>query len=243
MRRFARLRSTGVSAGLLAALLTSGCGYQSSYVAPLDGRARVIWNSSDREATVTLAGGGLSQACEVAIRQLTTQERMPLEGSFVRLPELEPTASVTYRVSSYGGGYWVPRYYGPDIIVVHPGIPPRLLRPPVFVPSLVLTGLPVYRVGAPVGGGIGKGGLRMGRGGGGSGMSGGGGDAGKGLAILAVIAIVVMPVISISLATVRPESERQASEAIDAANAYNDVLRSGNSPCDPQLATDAGGSS
>ena len=82
----------------------------------------------------------------------------------------------------------------------------------------------------------------MGRGGG-SGMSSGGGDAGKGLAILAVIAIVVMPVISISLATVRPESERQASEAIDAANAYNDVLRSGNSPCDPQLATDAGGSS
>ena len=242
MRRFARLRSTGVSAGLLAALLTSGCGYQSSYVAPLDGRARVIWNSSDREATVTLAGGGLSQACEVAIRQLTTQERMPLEGSFVRLPELEPTASVTYQVGSYGGGYWVPRYYGPNIIVVHPGIPPRLLRPPLFVPSLVRPGLPVYRVGAPVGGGIGKGGLRMGRGGG-SGMSGGGGDAGKGLAILAVIAIVVMPVISISLATVRPESERQASEAIDAANAYNDVLRSGNSPCDPQLATDAGGSS
>ena len=222
-------------------MLSSGCGYQSSYVAPLDGRARVIWNSSDREATVTLAGGGLSQACEVAIRQLTNQERMPLEGSFVRLPELEPTASVTYQVGSYGGGYWVPRYYGPNIIVVHPGIPPRMLRPPLFVPSLVRPGLPVYRVGAPVGG-IGKGGLRMGRGGG-SGMSSGGGDAGKGLAILAVIAIVVMPVISISLATVRPESERQASEAIDAANAYNDVLRSGNSPCDPQLATDAGGSS
>ena len=90
-------------------MLSSGCGYQSSYVAPLDGRARVIWNSSDSEATVTLSGGGLSQACEVAIRQLTNQERMPLEGSFVHLPKLEPTASVRYQVGSYGALYWVTR--------------------------------------------------------------------------------------------------------------------------------------
>jgi len=225
--------------GLLAlVMLASSCGYQSSYVPPVDGRARVIWNERDSEATVTLAGAGLTQACEVALRQLTGHERMPLLDSFVQLPE--SPSEMQYRPGSYGGEYWVPRYYGPNIVVVHPGVPPLLPRPPLFVPMVVRHGGPIYRV-PPAVGGV-RGGARFGSGGGGRfGGGGGGGDAGKGLAILAVIAIVVMPVISITLATVRPESERQASQAIDAVNAYNDMLRGGNSPCDPAVAAAVGG--
>jgi hypothetical protein len=212
----------GAYVSLFAALY--GCGYTSSYVAPIDGRARVIWNSSDSEATVSLGGGSLGQACQSAIRQLTGHERMPLERSFVPLPSL-PSAT-PYQVTSIGNEYYVPRYYGPDIIVVHPGVLPHLPHPPLFVPRLVRPGFPVARLSSPVGGGT-----RVGSIGGSS--SGSSGDAGKGLAILAVVAIVVMPVISITLASVRPESERQASQAIDAVNAYNDMLRGGGSPCEP----------
>lgn len=219
-------------------MLVNGCGYQSSYVPPVDGRARVIWNDRDSEATATLAGGGLTQACEIALRQLTGHERMPLNDSFVQLPEAP--SELQYRLGSYGGEYWVPRYYGPNIVVIHPGVPPLLPRPPLFVPMVVRPGGPIYRV-PPAVGGIRGGGPRFGSGGGARIGGGGGGDAGKGLAVLAVIAIVVMPVISITLATVRPESERQASQAIDAVNAYNDMLRGGNSPCDPSLAAATGG--
>ncbi len=213
----------GAYVSLFAAL--SGCGYTSSYVAPIDGRARVVWNSSDSEASVSLGGGSLSPACQSAIRQLTGHERIPLERSFIQLPSL-PSAT-PYQVTSIGTEYYVPRYYGPDIIVVHPGVLPHLPHPPLFVPRIVRPGFPIARLSSSVGGvRIGS----VGRIGGGSGSS---GDAGKGLAILAVVAIVVMPVISITLASVRPESERQASQAIDAVNAYNDMLRGGGSPCEP----------
>lgn len=221
---------------LLAWLASTGCGYESSYVAPSDGRPRVIWNSKDSEATVTLAGGGLGRDCQAALRQLTGRERIPLDDGFVRLPELESVAQ--YRLSGYGNEYWVPRYYGADIVVVNPGMPPLLPRPPLFVPFVPHRHAgSIYRVGPSVGGGMRSGGgLRLG-----SGSGGGSGDAGKGLAILAAVAIVVMPVISITVATVRPESEKQASEAIDAVNALSDMLRSGGSPCQPEAAPGYGG--
>ncbi len=228
--------AAGLCASVCAWLASAGCGYESSYVPPADGRPRVIWNSKDSEATVTLAGGGLGRDCQVALRQLTGHERLPLDESFVRLPELE--SSQPYRLTAgYGSEYWVPRYYGPNIIVIHPGVPPMLPRPPLFVPFVPRPHVgSIYRVGPSVGGGVRSGGFRIG-----GGSGGGGGDAGKGLAVLAAVAIVVMPVISITLATVRPESERQASEAIDAVNALNDLLRSGNSPCQFDAAQTVGG--
>ena len=159
-----------------------------------------------------------------------------MDQSFVQLPTLD--APSPYQMAAYQGEY-VPRYYGPNIIVINPGIPPHLPRPPLFVPMLTRPGMPGPRIAPPVAGGVRMGGSSGGRifgGGGGS------GDAGKGLAVLAVVAIVVMPIISISLATVRPESEKQASAAIDAVNAYNDMLRGGHSPCDFDAAPEAGGS-
>jgi hypothetical protein len=76
----------------MATMLSGGCGYTVQLRATIDGRARVVWNSSDSEATATLAGGGLSQECEVAIRQLTGQERMPLDRQLrsVARAELQP---------------------------------------------------------------------------------------------------------------------------------------------------------
>lgn len=224
----------------MATIGGSGCSYTSSYVPPVDGRARVIWNSQDSEATVTLAGGSLSRDCQGAIRQLTGQERVPVGTGFVQLPSLDPPEP--YQLASYRGEY-VPRYYGPTIIVVQPGLAPHLPRPPLFIPGLGRPGFPPSRIAPPLAGGVRMGSGGGGRGFGGSSMGSGGGDAGKAFVVLAVVAIVVMPVISITLATVRPESERQASQAIDAANAYNDMLRSGNSPCDPELVPEAGGSS
>ena len=227
--------SVGLLASVVAWLAGLGCGYESSYVPPSDGRARVIWNSKDSEATVSLSGGGLGRDCQLALRQLTGHARIPVENSFVQLPELESASP--YRLSGYGQEYWVPRYYGPDIVVIHPGVPPHLPRPPLFVPAAPRPHVgAIYRGGPSVGGGgRSSGGFRLGGG------SGGGGDAGKGLAILAVVAIVVMPVISITLATVRSESEKQAAEAIDAAHALNDMLRSGGSPCQPEAVPSLGG--
>ena len=234
-------RADGLGASLgffaLATFGSGGCGYTSNYVPPIDGRARVIWNSQDSEATATLAGGSLSSECQAAIRQLTGHERIPLDRGFVQLPTL-PSAEPYQMIPSYRGEY-VPRYYGPNIIVIHPGLAPHFPRPPLFIPGLGRPGFPPHRIATPVAGGV-----RMGGGGGrGFGGSSGGSDAGKAFVVLAVVAIVVMPVISITLATVRPESERQASQAIDAVNAYNDMLRNGNSPCDPAFAPEAGGAS
>jgi len=222
----------GAYVSLFAALC--GCGYTSSYVPPMDGRARVVWDSSSSEATVSLAGGSLSQTCRGMLQQLTSHDRIPLENGFVSLPSL--SSPVSYQAPMSGSEPYVPRYYGADIVVIHPGLPPHLPHPPLFVPRLVRPGMIGSSFSPSVGGSI-RGGS-VGRIGGGSGSS-GGGDAGKALAIVAVIAIVVMPVISISLASVRPESERQASQAIDAVNAYNDMLRGGGSPCEPSAVGDA----
>ncbi len=214
----------GAYVSLFAAL--SGCGYTSSYVPPMDGRARVVWDSSNSEATVSLSGGSLSRTCQGALRQLTGHERIPIERSFVQLPSLP--SPMPYQVPMSGSEYYVPRYYGPDIMVSYPGMVPRLPHPPLFVPRLVRLGTASAHVSPSLGGGG-----SVGHSGGSSSSS---GDAGKALALAAVIAIVVMPVISISLASVRPESERQASQAIDAANAYNDMVRGGGSPCEADAA-------
>ena len=101
---------------LLAAATVSGCGYTSRYVAPADGRARVIWKDDD--VVVDVAGAPLSPQCRGEVEAQTRAARAR------PLPAL--------------GGYWAPRYYGPSIVVVDPSAAPLLLRPPLFSPSLSL---------------------------------------------------------------------------------------------------------
>ncbi|HLM74431.1 MAG TPA: hypothetical protein VK459_17115, partial [Polyangiaceae bacterium] len=123
------------------------------------------------------------------------------------------------------GGFWVPMYFGPRIVVVHRGVAPT--------PRVRAT-----RVGAG-GGGSGVKAVRHGGGGGGgsiagggsSGGGGGGGDIGKGAVVLAVVALIALPAIAIGLSLGRTEDEKGTALAIDRVNAYNDLARTPGSPC------------
>ncbi len=75
------------------------------------------------------------------------------------------------------------------------------------------------------------------RGGGGGGS--GGNDA---LTKLAIIALIVLPAVAIGLAVANPESSSSSSQAIDQVNAYNDLVRSGQSACALQPFDVGGGS-
>src|SRR5258706_8362088 len=81
-------------------LLLIGCGYQSQYAAPQDGRARVLWN--DDHLVTNLSSLAHSDECHQASWWL----RHPGEETD-RRPAIAP-------------GVWVPRYYGPDIVVINP---------------------------------------------------------------------------------------------------------------------------
>lgn len=211
--------------------LCAACGYQSQYVPPIDGKARVVWHSRDSEAVVSVGGLAITADCQTALRLLTRRSRMPLDtGDSMTFPE--PTTEQPLLTLHTESVFWVPRYYGPNIVVVNPGMAPVFARPPVFTHPM--SRFPVGTVvskGAPGGGVSRGGGVRLG----------GGGDAGRGLAVLAAVALVVMPAISIPVAVVRPESERQASEAIDGTNALNDLVRSGQLPCAAEMSPPSGG--
>jgi hypothetical protein len=189
----------------LAAL--SGCGsYISDYVPPDDGRARAVW----RDGKVEMEGADLSGACAAEIGFQTNEPPPPYTGGS------------TVRVH---GGFWVPMYFGPRIVVVHRGVAPT--------PRVRAT-----RVGAG-GGGSGVKAVRPGGGGGGgsiagggsSGGGGGGGDIGKGAVVLAVVALIALPAIAIGLSLGRTEDEKGTALAIDRVNAYNDLARTPGSPC------------
>ena len=199
------------------AFAAAGCSYQSSYVAPTDGRARVVWGSHDTP-TVDLGGVNPSGECNAEL-QRGPELRLPPPVSHV---ELQPG----------GVDFWVPRYYGPRILVVRPGLVPFFPRPPLFVPTLVAPRLggsvPLSGFGRVAGG--------VARGGGGSSGSlnlGGGRDAGAVVVILLVIAATTLPVVALGLAASMPESAGKTAGAIDLANAYNDLARSEGSPCAP----------
>jgi hypothetical protein len=132
------------------------------------------------------------------------------------------------RIHGPSGGFWVPLYYGPRLVVV--GGAPPILRPLVFSPSLTLArafassfaSSGSVRVPAPS-----SGGFRLGGGSGG----GGGGDAGKVLVYVAVIALLILPALDLGLALYRPETERLAAQVADQVNAYNDLARTPGTFC------------
>jgi hypothetical protein len=170
-------------------LLLFGCGYQSQYVAPSDGRARVLWN--DDHLVTNLDSLPRTQDCHEATWWL----RHPAERIDRRLT-LAPVV-------------WVPRYYGPDIVVINAGVPPILPRPVLFSPSLTVAhALATSTPRAPSG--------RLDK---------------ELAAILMVIAIVVLPIVDVTFAALQPESDSRSADAIDEVNAFNDLARSGGNPC------------
>lgn len=200
--------------GTLSLGLVSACSYESVYVAPRDGRARVVWK--DNAPTVELAGSPYNDGCGSELQALSGYHSMATtEGSIVFN---DATRSLT--APTLSGGYWVPRYYGPPIIVVTPGLVPRLLAPPLFLPRLSPS---VAITRAALGGGFGGGSFR------------GGSGSGKGLGYLMIaaliVAVVALPAVDIGFAASSPQSAGTASKAIDLANLYNDLVRSERSAC------------
>jgi hypothetical protein len=213
-RRTSNTALAALAAASLAAL--SGCGsYISDYVPPDDGRARAVW----RDGKVEMEGADLSGACAAEIGYETNE------------PPPTYTGGSTVRVH---GGFWVPVYFGPRIVVVRRGVAPS---PPRYRATRVTT---LSGGGGSSGGGSGVGSVSGGGGGGGSkfsgggsssGGGGGGSDIGKGAVVLAVVALIALPAIALGLSLGRTEAEKQTALTIDRVNAYNDLARTPGSPC------------
>ncbi|WP_437753963.1 hypothetical protein [Sorangium sp. So ce1389] len=205
--------------GVLALAALSGCGsYISDYVPPPDGRARPVY----RDGAVVMEIGGPTPAC------LSGEDgpggALP---PYLEQASRGPAQAAPVRVS---GGFWVPVYFGPRIVVEHRGVappPPHLHRPGPGIarsPASPSRGVPSRPGGsAPSGGNASSGG------------SGGGGDGAGAAAVLlatfAVVALVALPPVAVGLSVGRPEREKDTALALDHVNAFNDLARTPGSPC------------
>ncbi|XXX81804.1 hypothetical protein WMF30_23885 [Sorangium sp. So ce134] len=205
--------------GALALAALAGCGsYIPDYVPPPDGRARPVY----RDGAVAMEMGGPVPEC------LSGEP-----GSVGAPPPVrEPAQAPPVRVS---GAFWVPVYFGPQIVVERRGVaPPPLHRHPAEPAIVRHAASPAKGI---KGGNAKSGGAASGgnAGSGGSGGS-GGGDAGSAaasalLAAFAVVALVALPPVAVGLSVGRPEREKETAIALDHVNAYNDSARTPGSPC------------
>ncbi|WP_437687368.1 hypothetical protein [Sorangium sp. So ce176] len=203
-----------VALGALALAALSGCGsYVSEYVPPPDGRARPVY--SDGAVAMELGG---------AIPDCLSGE----PGSGAALPPYpartsrDPAASPV-RVT---GGFWVPIYFGPRIVVERRGVappPPHRHRPG---PDVARTPASPSKGSKPAPGGSSSSG-----GSGGSGSDGGNAAASILLATVAVLALAALPPIAVGLSVGSPERDEDSALALDQVNAYNDLARTPGSPC------------
>jgi hypothetical protein len=195
-------------ATLAATLAQPGCAYESAYVAPLDGRARLVWKGND--VVADLAGAPAGQACLEQLAAWSPSGHLRFSSGDIKLEAPRPDRLVV----SPAVAFWVPIYFGAPIIAPAPGIVPLLPQPVLFAPSLALPGVlgrSAVAGGAAVGGGANL-------------------DLGKFAVALAVIALVVLPIVDISVAAEAPEGSR-SSEAIEQVNVFNDLARSAYTPC------------
>ncbi|AUX46961.1 uncharacterized protein SOCE26_084710 [Sorangium cellulosum] len=198
--------------GVLALGALSGCAsYVSDYVPPADGRARPVFRGGE---VVMEVGGGDTPEC------LTGGE----EGPDGAAPPPPPSASSS-RVS-VRGGFWVPVYYGPPIVVVRRGVaPPR--------PHIHRAPGSVVRVPASPskGGSAGTGGSATPRGSGARGSGGGSEAVAVVLVSAAVLALAALPAVAVGLSFGRTEAEEETALTLDRVNAYNDLTRTPGSQC------------
>jgi len=138
------------------------------------------------------ADATLTPMCGAELRRLTGYTELATAAGTLDLAAATEPANYHLGIS----GYWVPRYYGPPIVVVTPGIAPPFMRPPLFLPPLLPRALGAGSVHFG-GGGFGHGGGHIGGGGG------GGSGGGEAALILAVIALSVLPALDIGLAAAR----------------------------------------
>ncbi|WP_437620650.1 hypothetical protein [Sorangium sp. So ce1151] len=208
---FCALRTPGAALGVLALAALSGCGsYISDYVPPPDGRARPVY----RDGAVVMEIGGSTPAC------LSGEE-----GPGGALPSYLDQASggpAQPAPVRFSGGFWVPIYFGPRIVVEGRGVappPPHLHRPGPGVarsPASPSRGVPSRPSGS-------------------SGSAPSGGDGAEAASVLlatfAVVALVALPPIAVGLSVGRPEREKDTALALDHVNAFNDLARTPGSPC------------
>ncbi|WP_437673177.1 hypothetical protein [Sorangium sp. So ce131] len=198
--------------GVLALGALSGCGsYVSDYMPPADGRARPVFRDGE---VVMEIGGGDTPECR------SGDEESPGGAA----PPTPPSASSS-RVSVHGG-FWVPVYYGPPIVVVRRGEAAPL-------PHIHQAHGSVVRVPASPskGGSAGTGGSATPRGSGAKGSGGGSEAVAVVLVSAAVIALIALPAVAVGLSVGRTEAEEETAVTLDRVNAYNDMARTPGSRC------------
>jgi len=177
--------------GVLIASLSS-CGYTSRYSPPFDGKARPLWEED--HITNDLTQRDLSPACRDELYWTAHPN------------EQHPAKPVGSRE------YWVPAYYGANIVVPSTGTAPQ--RPSVtFDPIATPSPTPVIassNVSEP--------------------------DAIEAVLrfptfIVVLLLVPLWPPIAVAVATSPAESGRPTFDAIDEANAYNDLSRSSGTHC------------
>lgn len=199
-------RSARAVAAAAALAGLSGCSYTSTYVPPNDGRARLVWTGRQVGESLPVMDG----ACASHVAALSS-EPWPVAAETRETwwdPERDADAtsagvSVNGGVSFGSGGHHV----GGHVHGASGG----------------------GHVGVASGGSSGAG-HSGGGGGGGHGGGGGGGNWGEGAVVLVVLAFVVAPIVSVIWSTDRPE-ETTVAGSMDRVHAYNDTIRSGESPC------------
>ncbi|HTN84437.1 MAG TPA: hypothetical protein VL242_12145 [Sorangium sp.] len=212
---FCASRAPRAALGALALAALSGCGsYISDYVPPPDRRARPVY----RDGAVVMEIGGSTPAC------LSGEDgpggALP---PYLERASRDPAQAAPVRFS---GGFWVPIYFGPRIVVEHRGVappPPHLHRP---VPGVARSpASPSRGVTSRPGGSAPSGGSGSGSG------SDGAEAAAFLLATFAVVALVALPPVAVGLSVGRPEREKDTALALDHVNAFNDLARTPGSPC------------